>query len=139
MAKKRRRANPDSFANHRLPTFHATPVPYSSPFLRQIEDRRFFHPEGFRAPAQTIRSRRSRSLVVSQPSRRALQSATRSTMRSWLPGTLPSGIRFQAPEDVVICVRRSIRREVLHAFRKTGRRGQRKPRFSFHSKIKCRR
>lgn len=35
------------------------------------------------------------------------------------------------------CVRRKIREEVLHALGKTGSSGQRKPRFTSESKIKC--
>lgn len=143
MAKSRRqqhrRENFNSFANRRLPVFHVNPVPYSSLYLRQVEDRRRFHPEGFYAPAATIGPRWSRSLVVSSLQKRPVQSSTRSSMRSWLPGALPSRLRFKSPERVAVCVRRSIRREVLHAFKKTGRGGQRKPRFSWHSQISCRR
>lgn len=44
---------------------------------------------------------------------------------------------FHAPDNVLICVRRKRRKEVLHALGKSGKRGQRKPRWSSHSDVHC--
>lgn len=50
---------------------------------------------------------------------------------------VPFQIAFTAPGDTIVCVRRARRKEVLHAKRKTGKRGQRKPRRSRFRDIKC--
>lgn len=44
---------------------------------------------------------------------------------------------FSTPMDTVQCVRRRVRKEVLHAFKKTGKGGQRRPRRNQWSHIKC--
>lgn len=46
---------------------------------------------------------------------------------------------FKAPQKVAICVRRSTRKEVLHALGKSGRgsRFHKKPRRNFHSNTRC--
>jgi hypothetical protein len=46
---------------------------------------------------------------------------------------------FRVPEEVAVCVRRKIRKEVLHAIRKAGKVGQRRPKRNFTSQISCRR
>jgi len=48
-------------------------------------------------------------------------------------------VGFSHPWQVIVCVRRKRRREVLHALRKTGRGGskQRKPRRNFWSEVRC--
>lgn len=55
-----------------------------------------------------------------------------------LPGNIsPIAVSFQQPKNVIACVRRKIREEVLHAFNKTGKRGQRRPRRTPTSPVKC--
>jgi len=51
--------------------------------------------------------------------------------------SVPYQIAFRAPAETLVCVRRSRRKQVLFAFKKTGKRGQRKPRRSKWSSIKC--
>lgn len=46
-------------------------------------------------------------------------------------------IAFSAPGETLVCVRRARRKEVLFAKKKTGKRGQRKARWSIWSKTKC--
>jgi len=46
-------------------------------------------------------------------------------------------IAFTAPRETLVCVRRSRRKEVLFAKKKTGKRGQRRPRRSKWSSYKC--
>lgn len=58
--------------------------------------------------------------------------------RSARPTAWPSRtLSFKEPENVVACARRQQRKEVLHAKRKTGRSGQRRPRFTRWSDTRC--
>lgn len=55
---------------------------------------------------------------------------------------VPAGVRFRLPRMVAICVRRKIRKEVLHAFRKTGKGGAKhrrreRAKWNEFSLIKC--
>lgn len=50
---------------------------------------------------------------------------------------VPTGMGFSSPIRVVLCARRAIRKQVLHAFRQTGRGGQSKPRITQNSLIHC--
>lgn len=50
---------------------------------------------------------------------------------------VPYQLSFSAPAETVVCVRRSRRKEVLHALKKTGKRGQRKPRKTAWRNYKC--
>ena len=43
------------------------------------------------------------------------------------------------PRAASVCVGRQKRREVLHALKKTGRVGQKRPKFTWKSRVKCRR
>lgn len=95
------------------------------PNLRQVEDRRQWHPEGPRR-APGARNRFAPRLVTP----------------GWVPlgGDLPTAkIGFADPLNVAVCVRRKQRREVLFAKHKAGRRGQRRPKRNWFSNIKCRR
>lgn len=91
--------------------------------LRVLEDRRVTHLDTFR-PART--ARRWTAPVVVAPAKKALRRAP-----------LLSGLRFKAPKQVLICVRRGIRKEVLHAKKVAGRRGLKKPRRSAFSGVSC--
>lgn len=108
-----------------LPRVAVSPVD-----LRVFEDRRTFHPDG---PLR-------RPLALPQSAGRVFEnvnkkSRSRSSARTFSPGVLT----FAAPDRVVLCVRRQRRKEVLHALRKTGKVGQRKPRRNFWSRISCKR
>lgn len=98
--------------------------------LQQFEDRRSFYPGVYR-PARTFRSRAH--LALGRPP------VKRGRVRR-VP-QLDAPISFGVPKQTLICVRRSQRREVLHALKKTGGRGgrQRRPRRSLFSSISCRR
>lgn len=118
-------------ANHRLPRPIAIPSP-SNTILTEIEDRRSFYPDDFR-PALDIGGR-SHTLVIHTPKKRK----HRDPMRS-LRAFPTHKVQFNRPDQVVLCVRRKRRKEVLHALKKTGRgKGkQRRPRRSWHSQISC--
>lgn len=51
--------------------------------------------------------------------------------------TFQAQLAFNAPAETLVCVRRSRRKEVLFAKKKTGKRGQRKPRRNTWSNYKC--
>ncbi|AZL82957.1 hypothetical protein [Apis mellifera associated microvirus 51] len=137
----RQRRDSTHIANQRLPLsplenlFRVTKPP-----LVVFEDRRQWHPEGKYAPARSFSSSRHRLREVPGISRgnsRNDRSRRSSGFRLHDPGPLKIG--FGNPSRVLVCVRRRIRKEVLFARRKTGRVGQRRPRFNFYSQISCRR
>lgn len=118
MSKKGRRGT-SSTSNLGLPTFSPFTVLLGQ--LDLFEDRRLFNPE-LAPPARSTNRSRHR-LVIPR--------STRSR------GKLPQFVGFDVPEKVLICVRRKIRGEVLHAKKKTGRRGQKKPRRGYYSSVSC--
>lgn len=94
--------------------------------LQSFEDRRAWHPLGQAAPARSFSQTRHR-LTIPAKSR-------------FFPGPrLSNVVGFVNPQRILICVRRRIRREVIHALRFAGRgRGkQRPPRRSEYSSIHC--
>lgn len=95
--------------------------------LRLYEDRRTWSPDrpGVRVPRSFSRSTR---LTIS-PDRYSARHLAQS-----MP---PAGISFKTPRRVVMCVRRRIRREVLHALSQAGRGGQRSPRWTEWSHVNC--
>lgn len=50
---------------------------------------------------------------------------------------VPYQIAFAQPKQTLVCVRRNARKQVLHAKRKTGKGGQRRPRKTRFRNIKC--
>lgn len=106
--------------------------------LRDLEDRREWHPEGPFRPARSFRSSRHRLVVAGYP--KVSQSPPRGRFRNAARSSFgpAAHVTFEVPEQVAICVRRRRRREVLFARRKTGRGGQRRPRWNWYSKVRCR-
>lgn len=129
MSRRRRRSEtlpdpiPDAFSSpHRTLTpvvrISARPVD-----LREIEDRRTYSPQPFRA-AKVFSGAVHQPVVVKKTTKFKPQ--------------LPFGLTFNAPKDTLICVRRKIRKEVLFAKNKTGAgKRRRKPHKNFYSKIGC--
>lgn len=92
--------------------------------LSEVDDRRTYHPSRHR-PAPSFSRPRHRLKVPS-------------LLQNPLAGT-KALVTFSAPQNVLICVRRKIRKEVMHAFKKAGKTGQRRPRRNAYSSISCRR
>lgn len=145
MSRRRRRDRRDAnvIANETLPVSSNSSPRRSSP-LRLYEDRRQFHPQRDHAPARSfnryqhqLRVPRSRKRYVTRETPRNPDAFA--GLRNNFTNTVPHAIGFDRPDKVLICVRRQMRKEVLFAKRKTGRRGQRRPRYGWYSKITCRR
>lgn len=101
----------------------------SGPFLiKPIGDRRLFHPAPvFSRPALSTRRIASR-LVTPTPFKRARLMSARSN--GWATA-------FQNPPQVMICVRRKIRREVIHALGLGGASGMVPRRRNPFSEVSC--
>lgn len=131
MARRSRRSSPgerDASDIANLGLLDGLPFAGSVAPLLEVEDRRQFTPAVYR-PARTFRGWARLGLSGSARPNRVK------------PARVDLGrVSFSAPGSTVICVRRSRRREVLHALRKTGRGsgGGRKRRNEFSS-VSCRR
>lgn len=111
---------------------------FQSPVLRQLEDRRTFHPAGRQRPAagfflprhqlRVATPKRSVS-VVTGPYQGVSPSAA-------LFSSPPIGVGFVAPRQVAICIRRKTRREVIHARGIAGSK-VRRPRRTEYSGVIC--
>lgn len=89
-----------------------------------VEDRRQWHPAPFRPAAALQRS--AARVVAKQPAHK------------WQPAQTKAILAFADPDKVSICARRSRRREVLFALKRTAKgSGSRRRRNEF-SKISCR-
>lgn len=104
--------------------------------LRVFEDRRAFHPDIVR-PAFALPRSASRLVVhpnVNKP--RPVPYSLGPTLR----GSIPHRIGFEVPRQVVLCVRRQRRREIMHALGVAGRGGVgrgRKRRTNEYSEVGC--
>lgn len=112
-----------------LPPREAQPIPTRTVFRYQpslfpdlipVEDNRRYHPEGKARPRLT-------------------KSGQKAQVRSNLSNLLQTqtSMVFQAPPEVLTCVRRNARKEVMHALNKAGKTGQKKPKRNFWSSISC--
>lgn len=99
-----------------------------STVLRELEDRRTFHPDGgLRVPVAFRRS--SAKLVASRVQKWPV-------VRTW--NDIPVGVSFSVPFDVLRCVRRKVRKEVIHALRLTGKgAGAKRRRRDDFSNVRC--
>jgi len=119
-----RRVITQSNANRRLPTLSPSRQWDLEDYLLSTEDRRTYHPDG------PVRAPRSLNSFHTN-----FQAATPS--RNQNPWDVPTGIQFEDPSRVLICIRRQKRKEVLHALKKTGRTGQNRPRRNHYSEVLC--
>lgn len=98
--------------------------------------------EDFRRPHPRGKSRSLRSLsgriVRPRPHVRPRVRLHRDARtRRFVPAVVDLFVEHRLPRDAVICARRNIRKEVLHALGKAGRGGQRPPRRTANSDIHC--
>lgn len=131
-SRRRRTERPSAtFPTHHPRSLTPLLVPYAlRSDLREVEDRRTYHPEFEFRPARTVWGHPVRPNRVKEvrPARPAFRS----------PG-LGARVRFAVPARTVICVRRNQRKEVLHALKKTGKRGasRSRRRRNYFSAISC--
>jgi len=118
--------NPITNGTLRLNNNYSVTDRFNSLFNTEIEDRRTWHPAGPSRPAR---------MTTGVPHTLSLPTKQRSRNHMY-----PSHVvSFGTPDNVMICQRRSARRQVMHATGKAGKSGQRKPRYNAYSKISCRR
>lgn len=142
--RRKRRVTYDN-ANRRLPLSNKNYLPRShlktfQPLkgLRQYEDRRTWHPLGPYRPAKSFNKFNHRLVYPESNNRNARQKESYSNQYSPKLRYPSHKIGFEEPHKVLVCVRRTIRREVLHARGIAGSsRRQRVPVFSEYSKISC--
>lgn len=101
-------------------------IKHTTPDLRVVEDRRTYPHEIRDTQFRDVRG------APAQISRRPASSRFHQ-VRGLLP---PMHSRFVHPERVPVCVRREVRRRVLHALHRSGR-GYRRPRWTAKSFIRC--
>lgn len=117
----------------------APKVTHTAPKLSQIEDRRTWHPQGKTRPARSFQSSQHKLKIATNR-----HTSPRSTNPVHLKkaaaraAALPHRVQFDAPQKVLICVRRQQRKQVLFALRKTGKGARAKRhRQSYFSSIGC--
>lgn len=111
-------------ANLRLPRPIAL-LPRSGRTLQDIEDRRTYHP----GPVRNARTRRQWAHVLV---------VTRKPVVPKGRPALSSRVAFANPREVLVCVRRKRRKEVLHAKGVAGRKGIKRYRRNEYSEVSCR-
>lgn len=133
-------------SNRRLPSVLSLsrsyqPIGFTS--LREFEDRRYYHPSGRFAPARSFSHSRHRLVSPN----RGLNSRSNPHLLA-RPSSI-NAIAFGIPDRVLICVRRKIRKEVIHALGLAGVHrlyalglaggsgGQKRPRLTEYSRISC--
>ena len=117
-----------STSNRRLLAHAMQPINWSN-----YEDRRQWHPDGPHRPASTTSNpRHSLAYKESQNARRRKNAIKKGSL---YPG---AAVGFKDPHKILICARRQIRKQVMHALNKTGKgKGRKKPTFNQYSKISC--
>lgn len=100
---------------------------YKFPVLTRYQDFRKFFPRRIDNVSRNIDTTRSRIALASV---RTFSPHKYKPVRS-------SVFSFSSPSRVIICIRRKIRKEVLHALKKSGKSGQRNPRRTAYSNIRC--
>lgn len=125
MAKKRSTKRPSATSQPvaSVPLLRPSVSLVGSPLL-EFEDRRTFHPEGVYRPPRSLNRSDTQIVPKQKPKRQPSQTK----------GTLS----FADPRSVLVCIRRGIRKEVLHALGKAGRTGFKRRRTTQTSKISCR-
>lgn len=103
------------------------------PIVLHTQDRRFWHPDNVSRPGATFRKAANLSLV---PGRKFKYGPS---PKSYTPGAerLSDRVGFEDPSRVAICVRRNVRKEVIHALGKAGKGKTRRPKQTEYSKVRC--
>lgn len=108
-------------APSRVTSYSNYAFPYKD--YRPVEDRRTWHPSGTLRPVRTARG--TGAMVKARS--RVGQS----------PFAAPAALSFVDPSNVLVCVRRQRRKQVLHALGIAGGTGFKAPRFNRNSLVSC--
>lgn len=93
-----------------------------------VDDRRLFHPDPYRAPVAYGFPKRVRfTIPLPAPYKKARKFVNR----------IPSLIGFDAPQRVIRCIRRKVRKEVMFATKSTGKGSRAPKRRNYWSDVKC--
>lgn len=104
--------------------------------LIEVEDRRQFHPDGALRPSKRLTGVPARVVVKKPvPLKRGTGFSFGDEFTRY--AVVPWQLSFEDSRRVVVCARRKVRKEVLHARGVAGARGLRRPRFNENSKISC--
>lgn len=108
-----------NFGGRETPRFARRSLPLRD-LKREYEDRRTFHPEGLDRPVQRFSGRSIRPRVVGVTKKKSDPRSTFSLSDEFAQA--PSfRLGFVEPKDVLLCVRRTTRKEVLHAKKYAGK------------------
>lgn len=112
---------PDVASSPAIPTRPRTVQAYlPENYYRDVEDRRRWTPDPMDR-AKTVTGNRPRINVKRGPGGRPLRSKYQPNLffgRAHLVGDVTSRLGFRVPPDVLVCIRRAMRREVLFALKK---------------------
>lgn len=103
-----------------------------SHLIRDVEDRRRYHPLADYSPPLTYRGSPARVQAKQRFSRPH-------KMAGFITPTVPKRVAFKSPKKVLVCVRREQRKEVLFALRKTKKGSGGSRRLTPFSEISCKR
>lgn len=95
--------------------------------LSVIEDTRTWHPLGAARPAQGVFSWDVQTTLDPGPRPGGIRARARARVQ---PNLNQWKLGFSVPSNVARCVRRKVRREIIHAVGAAGKRGRRRYRFS---------
>lgn len=146
MARRRGRRETNDFANDPLPPTPITSyrIPALPPALPNVDDYTEYARQILNRPPVNLDNRTWQPEV--HPNRNRTRSGRIARVKLvsgahslFSPHSQTKArLGFSAPQDVMTCIRRKIRKEVLHAFQKAGKGGrQRKHRYTARSRIKC--
>lgn len=134
------RINWDSFDEAWLSAIERRPGSFEID-LDKVEDRRRWSPERVNrwSPYKhlrplTVHGNRPRIVVVPEKHRLAKYQTYKGR---YYRSNLPRTVGFSLPWNVVICVRRKVRREVIFAAGKSGRNGKKPYRRTEYSEVRC--
>lgn len=148
MAKGRKRDKREDNSPSLTPSLLRPTAPLVSPLpspsqtiLREIEDRRTYHPLGEFRPARFRTGGPSRITVKDRPynGRYKYADPHRNSRNIHLNSGTKAPVSFAVPDGTVVCVRRKQRKEVLFAKRRAGAKGrQRRHKRNLWTKVRCR-
>ncbi|QXP44248.1 MAG: hypothetical protein [Arizlama microvirus] len=104
--------------------------------LLQADDGRRFHPsKPLHRPLRNLQGHQGHRLLVGNPTSRKSR-GKRPSARSMPSAAVPYGVRFDQPQQLLLCIRRKRRKEVIHAIGRAGTK-VRPPRRNEYSGVSC--